>query len=206
MPLTFQIDGASFTLTDSCLKEMVLTLEKTRVKERGFRLCGDPSHLTPGRPHIGGPHTINVWDCGGRPDYGSYHTHPNEDSHPSAADILHILWQSYESRHPYLGCRGGKADQKVLCDTVKRIPTREEYERLRRKRRIGAADPEQLATLGTGYVFSVKDVPQLIKPKPAPPRPPPVVEAKVCRYCGQPGTYLFQGQWYCDQHLSMVIK
>jgi len=205
MPLSFSINGASFTLTDSCLKEMALTLEKTKVKERGFRLCGDPSYLTPGRPHIGGAHTIFIRNCGGRPAYGSYHTHPEDDSDPSTQDIINIMFNSAKDHRVYLGCRGGQTDQLIRCDTVKRIPTIEEYSHLkRRKAKYLEPDYETTAILGTPYTFSVKEVPELIKPK-APPKPP-VIVAKVCRYCGQPATFLFQGQWYCDQHFTMVIK
>ena len=158
MPLSFTLNGASFTLTNECLEQMAETLRKTKVRERGFKFCGGPQALTPGRAHIGGPYSIHTRNCSGKPAYGGFHTHPINDSEPSSTDVLHILWGTWSSGKPWLGCRGG-IDQKIRCETATRIPTAKDYIRLKH-----AAPKERMTWLSAPHIFSVKDVPELIKP------------------------------------------
>lgn len=183
MPLKMVLDDKENTLSDDALKDMAATLWRTRVKERGRMLCGrKPTKLKvtdevryvgeidAGPERIGGKHSIHGRDCGGRAMVGSYHTHPSDGwSRPSWGDAYEIMWSSYHYALPWLGCRGGKDDETIRCETVTRMPTLPELQHFKKKRvklahTEAEADPEIMRYITESYSFPVRKVPEIIKP------------------------------------------
>lgn len=181
MPLKMTLDDKEFTLSNEALVAMATTLWRTRVKERGLMLCED-TEVTPGPEHIGGPWSIGVRNCRGKPRIGHYHTHPSPagTSAPSWYDAYSIIDQSliHPSLPPWLGCRGGKDDETIRCDTVKKVPSIAELallkaERPKMKYTPAEADPKIWKYFAEPYSFPVRKVPEIIKP------PVPVVAPRI---------------------------
>lgn len=175
MPLTVEINGKQFILSNECLLALKSALDKTKEKERGLALCQD-TEVTPGRESIGGRTSITVRNCvkvkneviSRRPQVGFYHTHPGSSSDPSWHDALGIISRSVRRSQSDLGCRGGQMDGTIRCDTVRGIPTREVYERLRKRRqkmKFTAAqdDPEIWQYFDTPFSFQASDIPGIVQ-------------------------------------------
>lgn len=165
-----------FTLSNECLEAMKGTLDRTKVKERGFGLC-ENSEVTPGREVIGGRGSITIRNCTTvkdavvrkRPPVGFYHTHPESTSRPSWWDALSVISRSISRGKPWLDCRGGRADNMVRCDTVKDIPSTQTYENLKKRRlkmafKLAEQDPEIWQYFTNHFSFAAKDIPEIIKP------------------------------------------
>lgn len=190
MPLKIKLDDNEFTLSDDCLKEMATAFWHTKVKERGFMLCQD-TEITPSPEHIGGQGSIRERNCRGKPRVGYYHTHPPPaTSHPSWWDAYSILASSHRDNSPQLGCRGGKADGQIRCDTVKKVPNLAIVQELKRKRarmRFTSAedDPEIWRHFATPYSFPARQVPEMIKPPVQPPLvPAPEIKVEELVFAG----------------------
>jgi hypothetical protein len=172
-----------FTLSNQCLQAMAETFWHTRVKERGNMLC-DGDEIMAGPEHIGGASSITTRDCHtlSRAHIGHFHTHPGSASSvPSWWDALNILQNSVKMQKPWLGCRAGKGDQMVRCDTVAHLPSLLEVSELmlkRRRKRFSYApdDPEIWRHFTTPYSFPVASIPDLIKAPPTPAPPPNIKE------------------------------
>jgi len=174
MPLTVELDGKQFNLSNECLLALENTLDKTQIKERGFALCQN-TEVTPGEEVIGGRNSIKIKNCfkvkdeviRRRPLIGFYHTHPLSDSNPSWHDALSIIDRSVRTGRPDLGCRGGQ-DGIIRCDTVKEIPPKDVYEQLRRRSSKmvftdARDDPEIWQYFGSPSLLRAKDIPGIVQ-------------------------------------------
>lgn len=121
MPLTFTLGNMAYTLSDECLNQMILVMEKTVTREWGFPLCGSRDNIIPGRPHLGGKEGMSINRCVNGKDMGFFHTHPDGDATLSEDDWEAILIHSYELQVPYLLCSGAKGE--VWCTTVDKVKT-----------------------------------------------------------------------------------
>lgn len=175
MPLKITLNDNEFTLSDESLVAMATSFWRTKVKERGLMLCQDGIKIVPSTEHIGGPGSIGERDCHGLPRVGFFHTHPGfATSAPSWWDAYSIMFQSERTDTPQLGCRGGKGDGRIRCDTVKEVPSLDTVRRLKAKRSKmrGASaedDPEMWQHFAKPYSFPAKEVPEIIKPPEAVP-------------------------------------
>lgn len=104
-----------YTLPDNIKNDMKDTLDRTSEEEIGFALCSKDNIITKGKYFIGDPSEVMIDPRSCKEDekfLGAYHTHPKENSQPSARDLRYCgIFKSV--------CTGGKVDNKRRCHTWK---------------------------------------------------------------------------------------
>lgn len=114
-------------LSDDVKNDMRDILDKTSEEEIGFVLCSKDNIIMKGGHFIGSPNEMIIDSrmCKKNEKFlGAYHTHPKDDSRPSARDLRYCgIFKNM--------CTGGKDDNKIRCHTWRYgQPSVDEYNKM----------------------------------------------------------------------------
>lgn len=124
---TKEIKLNGYILPNNVKDNMEGLLDKTSKEEIGFVLCSKDNIIRRGKYFVGSPSEMIVDPRTCEKDekfLGAYHTHPKDDSQPSARDLRYCgIFK--------IVCTGGKADNKIRCHTWKyEQPSVDEYNKM----------------------------------------------------------------------------